>query len=536
MNVRHQFQLSELGSRFNHRRALLINPPVYDTQYWAEWAQPYGLLRIAALLRNANYGKVWLYDFMETGADRKVEHHRINFQESYGELDRPNGVTRPVRIEKGVESLDLQWRHFGKSWEDFEAWVKVRALHRSRQPHEIWITSVMTYWWESTRDLIERCRRLFPNARIVLGGIYPTLAPQHAAEHCKPDVVVAGEVKEANDLWTDLSLYSDKPTYAIITPSRGCPFDCSYCAQKTINDGLRRVRFRTPSDIVTEMKHKADTYGIKDFAFYADFLLWNWEDNLLRVLDELAACRKRYAWRLYAPEGLDTRFLSQDQRLLDRMKEAGFQKIYLPVENIDDSYLAMLNRRHVKLEHFVKAAEMCAKAGFRLRNLDVNAFVLYGLPSEKVHDVVKTILFVSEVCGSVIPMLFAPVPTTGIFARWLPWFRERGWDTRLERLNGKLYPFLETTDGTISDYIDLQRLMFTLNQHFRSSSFQIFGNSLVSRAFLDNLRNGFEGFVRQYVSAQPLALPHPSCAQSAPHDPDPLVLVPHRAPSASRED
>ena len=33
----------------NPRRktALLINPPVYDTQYWAEWSQPYGLVRIA---------------------------------------------------------------------------------------------------------------------------------------------------------------------------------------------------------------------------------------------------------------------------------------------------------------------------------------------------------------------------------------------------------------------------------------------------------------------------------------------------------
>ena len=33
------------------RRALLINPPVYDAQYWARWSQPAGLLRIATLLR-----------------------------------------------------------------------------------------------------------------------------------------------------------------------------------------------------------------------------------------------------------------------------------------------------------------------------------------------------------------------------------------------------------------------------------------------------------------------------------------------------
>jgi DNA-binding transcriptional regulator YiaG len=42
-----RFDRDTLGGRPARRTALLINPPVYDTQYWAEWAQPYGLLRIA---------------------------------------------------------------------------------------------------------------------------------------------------------------------------------------------------------------------------------------------------------------------------------------------------------------------------------------------------------------------------------------------------------------------------------------------------------------------------------------------------------
>ena len=498
MAVLRGFQMSSLGVRFRRRRALLLNPPVYDTQYWAEWSQPYGLLRLAAMLRAARYKKVWLYDFLEPGDDRKVPHHRIDFQGSYAELDRPDGVPRPFTLQAKDQPFEMQWRHFGRSWEHFDAWITRRGLHRSSQPHEVWISSCMTYWWESTRDLIARCRRYFPKATILLGGIYPTLVPQHAARYCRPDVVVVGEVEEANGLWTDLSLYRKKPRYAIITASRGCPFDCSYCAQKAINRGARSVRFREPDDVVAEMKNKADRYGIRDFAFYSDFLLWKWQDYLLPILKGLAESRSKYWWRLHAPEGLDTRFLSQDQELLDTMKAAGFQKVYLPVENIDDFYLRKLNRRHVKLEHFVKATEMCGKAGFRLRNLEVNAFVLYGLPNERIDHVVKTVLFVSEVCGSIIPMLFAPVPSTRIFAQWLPWFKERGWHRRLERLNGKLYPFLDVNEGSVRDYIDLQRLMFTLNQHFRSRSFQIFGDTRVSQSFRDNLRNGFEDFLRHY--------------------------------------
>ena len=96
-------------------------------------------------------------------------------------------------------------------------------------------------------------------------------------------------------------------------------------------------------------------------------------------------------------------------------------------------------------------------------------------------------------------MLFAPVPSSALYKQWLPWFRERGWHRRLEMLNGKLYPFLELNEGGIEDYMDLQRLMFTLNQHFRSKSFQIFSRAKVSRAFLDNLRNGFEDFIGQFT-------------------------------------
>src|SRR5258708_25687414 len=47
------------------RRALLINPPVYDAQYWARWSQPAGLLRIATLLKERGYA-IDFVDCMET--------------------------------------------------------------------------------------------------------------------------------------------------------------------------------------------------------------------------------------------------------------------------------------------------------------------------------------------------------------------------------------------------------------------------------------------------------------------------------------
>ena len=480
--------------------ALLISPPIYDTQYWSQWSQPYGLLRIAALLKKYQYKRIELFDFLEVRESEKIHQHRINPFEEFSTKDQPHRPIKPHRIQKGDLDghIDLFNHHFGKTWREFDDWLDGKGFTKANPPDEIWISAVMTYWWESSRDLIARLRARFGNkSLIILGGIYPTLVPQHAAEFCKPDIVVVGEIAEANNLWTDLSLYEKAPNYAIITPSRGCPYNCAYCAQKTINNGRKTVDWRLVEDVYAEMMDKWERFGIRDFCFYADFLLWRPEENFIPLLEKISQT-KSVKFRLYAPEGLDVKYLSRSQKLVDLLKAANMQKIYLPCENIDDQYLKTLNRKHVQLDDFVKAARMCEKAGFKLRNMDVNSFILYGVPGERIDDIVKTTLFVSEIVGSIIPMLFTPVPTTRIYNDYLPYIQERGWDQQLQMLNGKLFPFRDLNEGTIDDYVDLQRLMFSLNAHYRNQSFKVFGDTKVSQALRDNIGNGFSEFVGRY--------------------------------------
>jgi len=485
-----RFQVQSLAGHAADKVAILVNPPVYDTQYWARWSQPYGLLRIAALLRKHGYKHLALFDFMQTDSRGKVALRRINPGETYDDCEDPARPLRSHVVAKDGQSLELNRYHFGRTWGEFEGWLDEQGFDAAHPPDEVWISTAMTYWWESVRDLTVRLKRRFGSKTLVLlGGIYPTLVPEHASQRTSTDLVVVGEVEEANDLWPDLSLYGTAPTYAIVTPSRGCPNNCAYCAQRTINGQRRAVQYRAKEDVVAEMRHAYEAYGIREFALYADFLLWDHEHNLQPILQLLVD--ERLPFRLHAPEGLDVRYLSQSQRLVDLLKSAHVERIYLPCESVDEGYLRSLNRRHVRLEHFVRAVEMVERAGYRMRNLEVNAFVLYGLPGETIDQVVKTILFVSEVVGSIIPMLFTPVPTTQIYEARLPYFQQRGWDQDLHMLNGKLFPFLAMNEGSIEDYIDLQRLMFTLNTHYRSRSFRVFGDTRVSTAFRENLTDGF---------------------------------------------
>src|SRR3990172_11368092 len=83
------FELASLPGEPRRKSALLIAPPVYDTQYWSQWSQPYGLLRIAALLKKHRYKRIEFFDFMEVHGGERIHQHRINVGEEYSERDDP---------------------------------------------------------------------------------------------------------------------------------------------------------------------------------------------------------------------------------------------------------------------------------------------------------------------------------------------------------------------------------------------------------------------------------------------------------------
>src|SRR3989337_655569 len=115
------------GDQFQ-KTVLLIAPPVYDTQYWSRWSQPYGLLRITALLKKHKYKRLELFDFMEVHEDERIHQHRINPGESYSDRDNPSRPISPHRITKsgGPDALELYRYHFGRAWQDFDAWLDAK--------------------------------------------------------------------------------------------------------------------------------------------------------------------------------------------------------------------------------------------------------------------------------------------------------------------------------------------------------------------------------------------------------------------------
>jgi radical SAM superfamily enzyme YgiQ (UPF0313 family) len=502
-------------------RALLFQPPIYDTQYFPDWSQPSGLLKVSTWLRRDLGYDIRLFDCLFPNKKERVKQEVRKVVQICSTTEWPLADYRELhRTRYGERPISLPPAHrykyeFGIPLHAVDDHLRAGPLTEESgwEPDEVWITSIMTYWWESTFDAIRMFKRIFPRARIRVGGLYPTLAPHHlrlklaaaglefelvrgrdlSISHTRGrrrvangDCIVTGEIPDASNADLDFEGYRQMtrdfegqerlPDYAILTTSRGCPFDCSYCAQKAYNEGSLKVRFRSPSDTFKEIRDKYHNYGIHHFGFYEDnFLLEKPNvERLLRLILDHRDELKHLA--LYAPEGVEVRLLHQDLEFVKLMRDTGFASVYLPLENMSREVTKAWNRRHSHAELFEKAVKICQEANFKLHNMEVNAFILFGMPDENLADVVNTMFYASERVGGIVPMLFTPVPGSIMFEQYRAYlFEEMGFD--LHHLNGKLYPFLrynsERRGIRLEDYVALESLAFRLNAKAMGQTFQL---------------------------------------------------------------
>jgi radical SAM superfamily enzyme YgiQ (UPF0313 family) len=503
-------------------RALLFQPPVYDTQYFPDWSQPSGLLKVATWLKNDLGYDIRLIDCLYPNRDNRVKQEVRKVVQVCSAIEWPLEDYRALAKQRyGAKPISLPAAHRYKFEFGLPLHAVERHLHEASvpideaawEPDEVWITSIMTYWWESTFDAIHMFKRLYPKARIRVGGLYPTLAPHHLRLKLEAaglrfelvrgrdlavqtvrgrprvvnlDCIVTGEIPGASNADLDFETYRQMtrdlegeerlPKYAILTTSRGCPFDCSYCAQKAYNEGSLKVRIRDYHDTFNEIRHKYHTYGIHHFGFYEDNFLLE-KPNVERLLRHLLAHKDEFPHlTLYAPEGVEVRLLHQDLEFVQLMRDTGFASVYLPLENMSREVTKAWNRRHSHAGLFEKAVKICHEANFKLHNMEVNAFILFGMPDENLADVVNTMFYASEMVGGIVPMLFTPVPGSIMFEQYREYlFDEMAFD--LHHLNGKLYPFLkynfERRGIRLEDYVALESLAFRLNTKAIGQTFQL---------------------------------------------------------------
>ena len=183
-----------------------------------------------------------------------------------------------------------------------------------------------------------------------------------------------------------LAKFGDKRdmVMANLSASRGCPFMCTFCSTR-LHWGSR-IRYRKPSEVVDEMEHLKEKYGVTHFIFNDDNLTCN-NKIVQNLFDEVIRRKLHIKWTSAGGFGV----MSLSDVLIDSMIESGLVSFSLGIESGSRKTLARV-KKPLKLEKVVPVVERIRKYS----NSYITGLFMIGFPWETEKDIKDSLDFASS--------------------------------------------------------------------------------------------------------------------------------------------
>lgn len=431
----------------------LVSAPAIDTRFpWAPWHQPTGLLQIGAVLQKQGCG-VRLIDCLQPDQSKRITRRKVNAVQ--------------------IEGYELDLSHYGMPWN--EVAKQVRAFKEEGWiPDMVFVSCFNTSWWQGTQELIRHLKEELPDAQVILGGVYPSLEPEHAATHSGADTIVVGSIPEACTEVPQLELYGEDriPRFAGVY---------LYQSRSVADSDNTSVVARSSDDIANEIAHKAGL-GVTEFAFFDEEIRLDQRDHFLKTLD---AITKR---------DLDIRFVAVgnvspsliDGTVAHKMGQVGYRQVFLKCDvthrpdgtSYDTSYEVYQDC----------TAALHREAKLKPRSDQLTAMLLVGNPYEDIEVVTERLIRLASIVGSVNLVQYQHNAGTPDGRMYEALLSQDDGHRDLTMLNCKFYPLARRTGVPYENYLELTRLATLLNSKHRSRTFDFLGTSLVVKAIQTSLR------------------------------------------------
>ncbi len=392
---------------------LLVNPWIHDFAAYDFWAKPLGLLTLGGILRDHGARVSYLdcldrfHPFSETVPSPPARCGRGPYLKTV--------IAKPP----GLADIPRNYCRYGIPRDWFR-----RDLEALDPPDLVLVTSLMTYWYPGVRETIDIVKSVFQDVPLALGGIYATLCTDHARNTSGADRVVSGPGEGAIlPLVAQLTGWSPTPRFdpqdldtlprpaldldhhlahVPVLTSRGCPFQCAYCASHRLQPRMMR---RSPALVVDEIIYWHKNHGVRDFAFYDDALLVDAQGHITPLLEEIIAAGVDV--RFHTPNALHIREITRPLARL--MFQAGFHTIRLGLETTAFERRQKMDRKVTEAE-FNRTVGLLKAAGFSAGQ--VGAYLLAGLPGQDVAGVEASIAVVKKAGVTPVIAHYTPIPHT----------------------------------------------------------------------------------------------------------------------------
>jgi len=278
-----------------------------------------------------------------------------------------------------------------------------------------------------------------PKCLIIFGGIHPSALPQDTLENEIVDVVVTGEgeraiievinnretllrskkiinygyVENLDDIsFPDRELikqgrniqqaYRDNGIrIASIFASRGCPFQCRFCASGAVWG--KRVRYRSVDNIFEEFEKVAKDLRI-DFVKFSDDT-FTYKKDLVREF-----CEKKIRHGNRTNWGCNVRADGISEDILRLMKESGCSEIWVGVESGSQQILNDM-QKGITIERIKRIFKLTKNLGFFRR-----AYMLLGMPNESLEDIKLSEKLVDDIEPDAVGFtILAPFPGSSFY-------------------------------------------------------------------------------------------------------------------------
>ncbi|MEW5736574.1 MAG: GNAT family N-acetyltransferase [Thermodesulfobacteriota bacterium] len=168
--------------------------------------------------------------------------------------------------------------------------------------------------------------------------------------------------------------FMGKP-FAILEASRGCPVSCSFCYLGMYG---KKVRRKSLARFLAEVRHTAETYGVKNF-YFMDLEFCLKPDFVAAFCEAILSDGPDIAWCC------QTRVTDMTPDLARLMRRAGCTLIHFGVEAGADEILRGIGKG-ITPGDAIRAVRICRSQGIRTA-----AFFNFGFPDETPAQMEKTI-------------------------------------------------------------------------------------------------------------------------------------------------
>ncbi len=279
------------------------------------------------------------------------------------------------------------------------------------------------------KALILRIKEKMPGVLIAVGGVHATLYPGDVLNLTGVDYVCCGEgeivlpelmkrlqkgersakgiagigykengkeilqgvaplVEDLDMYVEDREIYYDRYQYLRdlsqkqFMSSRGCPFICTFCANKYVMglypDKTKYSRKKDPKKFLKEIKNIVEKYGVESMYFNDDLFIMN-----VKWLEEFAY---EYKKQIGIPYMCSGRVGVINERIVKILSETGCHTMTIGLETGNEKIRKEILKKNITDAEIIKCAKMIKDSGIRLQTSN-----MFCLPDETFESAVSTI-------------------------------------------------------------------------------------------------------------------------------------------------